>query len=178
MIKDGFYRNKKDDKMTLLITQSDEGEDYIEGFNEKGIVKRYKRKTFLSKYKLENPSYLGLEKHLIQYANQVPEVSAVIQQILRRLHPGGYFHVGDVVFGTKEIEYYIQENRMGDLLEVPLEIIDISKLSGYGNMVYIISLKSIYNTRPSDKAMCIPMYQDRYSKIDAYACLRRYNMPY
>ena len=173
-----LYRDKSNPENTYLLSSVDEYTKTCIGFDKKGKIKELKIETFKKRYSVIKPDYSNLEKHLIQYALQNSEVSLVLQQILRRIHPGGYFHIGDIVFGTQEIGYYTNVRRCEDLIELPLEIVDI--LNCAGGMAYLVMLKSLYTNRKEDKndLICLPMYQDRYSKIDAYACLRRYNMPY
>ena len=179
MIKlDTLYRNNKNSEITFFaVCHSTYKEEEITGYLRDGTEKVYKLKYFKKNFTPVLPDYSVLEKHLLEYINQVPEVESVFQQILRRLHPGGYFHVGDIVYGTKEIGYYASHHRLEELISIPLEIVEIIKANEDSTTTRFIVMKQKHSISREEK-LCIPIYQDRYSKIDAYACLKRYDMPY
>ena len=173
-----LYRCKTDNSVTFLLDESDE--EYVSGYLKDGIAKEYSKKYFDKNFVLEKFDYSSLDKHIMQYITTVPELSPVLKQICRRLHPGGYFHVGDIVFGTENIGYYSPRDKDygSGLIDYPMTITEIKRVTD-SSTAYIIGMCPNYNIHDMvNKTLYIPMYQDRYSKIDAYACLRRYDLPY
>lgn len=183
MIKtEALYRRKNNPEETFLAYEIQT--TYLTGGKEKitvsGFLKNGESKSYTKEYLLKNfiidlPDYGPMKEHIVQYSDQVPAVKKLFRQLCRRFHPGGYFHVGDLVYGTDSIGYYSTDTRYDRLIELPLKIIDIQSMPS--STAKIIVLESKYGTIETQR-VCIPMYQDRYSEIDAYACLRRYDMPY
>lgn len=181
MIKANYlYRKKNNPEKTFLVTNIEFDLDKVKvvGYTNKGFRKYYDisyfKRNFIQEKELDYSNY---KDNLLQYAEQVPEIKSVLEQICRRLHPGGYFHPGDIVFATQEIGWYLRGNpTKDDCLDSPYVIKDIIQVEE-SLTTYIVILEAQFNTRKSEN-LCIPMYQDRYSRNDAYACLRRYDMPY
>lgn len=180
MIKVGdLYRNIKDNSITFLVDDDDPYDDSVYGYLKNGVSKSFSKKYFNKNFVHEQIDYSVLDKHIMQYITTVPELSSIRDQICRRLHPGGYFHVGDIVFGTENIGYYSSKPYDFRHIQYPMKIIEIT-LAVDSSTVYIIRMEPVYDCNPENynKDLYMPMYQDRYSKIDAYACLRRYDLPY
>lgn len=173
-----LYRCKTDDSITFLLDLGESDEESVVGYLKDGITKSYTKKYFDKNFVLEKFDYSNLDKHILQYITTVPELSPVLEQICRRLHPGGYFHVGDIVFGTENIGYYSQRDYDFRLIDYPMTITEIKRATD-SSTAFIIGMNPNYEVYELvNKTLYMPMYLDRYSKIDAYACLRRYDLPY
>jgi len=174
-----LYREKKNPENTFFVSKFscwDDGE-VISGYTNNGIEKTYKKKYFCSHFIVDKPNYSSIEEHILPFLTQTPELNEILNRLCRRFHPGGYFHVGDIVYGTKCICYYIPHYDYDhDLIDYPMKITDIREINSYSTAKLIL-MEGVYKIR-QDSELSIPMYQDRYSNIDAYACLRRYDMPY
>ena len=130
--------------------------------------------TFLKNYEKVTPDYNKLLPAFLDFAMNDKELKRKLMILARRLHPGGYFHVGDVVYVTSPLCLNLDDFRYGRCLERPYQIESINP-EGSIPLLSIITLRSI---EWHDEQIRVPMYADRFIPTDAYTCLRRYDMPY
>lgn len=127
----------------------------------------------LKNYELVRFDLTSLVPNFLEYAKYDATLRNGIETIARRLHPGGYFHVGDYVY-IVSFEFIRDSISFRNPMEHPYKITDISPDKEIP-LVEILKLESVYYAK---QIMTIPMYRDRISSVDAYSCLRRYDLPY
>lgn len=112
---------------------------------------------------------------LLQYlSNTNTSIYRSLEVIARRLHPGGYFQVGCIVFIISPLFLCETDLRYGQTCEKPYEIINIYPSVDVPLLNFLV-LESKYYQKDTIE---VPMYHDRISEVDAYSCLRRYDLPY
>ena len=170
-----LFRSKKDPDKTFLVYEEDFRGKLL-GVNSDGISKSYTTQYLNKNFEPEIPDYSKFGDQLLRLAQEDPVLLQSLQQICRRLHPGGYFHKGDKVFAVKKYPFFETKDRdIQDLINWPLEIVDF--IDSKTSTVRLMILNPLYRTDNSI-VYRIPIYLDGYYEVDAFACLRRYNMPY
>ena len=161
---------------SIRTNYSSEGKkDYIcilnsNGKREKDILES----TFLKNYKKVTPDYSKLLPVFLHFAMNDQELRRRLMILARRLHPGGYFHEGNIVYVTSPLCLNPDDIRYGRYLERSYKIESIEP-DGSIPLLSIITLRS---TEWYEEQVKVPMYADRFIPTDAYTCLRRYDMPY
>ena len=120
-------------------------------------------------------------RRIISQLQHTSEFRNLHNAILRRLHPGGYFKVGDLVHFT--IAWYTGSDlsKFLDISRVPFQVIDIYEARKEWGMS-MIRIKR-YSGQPDVKLSKgydyeFPMYSDKLTITDAFYCLRKYGSPY
>ena len=195
-----FYSLKKKDtgEIVTIVSQSwgsHEGHKYTL-VGKDGIPKVLSESTVKKNY--DPVDYPNL-KETLKVVEGLFETSTMLQRaifpIMRRLHPGCYFNVGDLVHLTspvpKEYDHFSSEGFSAysgstTFIVVGIEDNDLyfRGSSGEGEAIGNIRIckwkgKGIPLDRyDSSGDICIPLFKDRFSQDDAYFYLQRFDQPY
>lgn len=143
--------------------------------------------VFYDKYEKVIPDFSGLIPNLLEFALNDFSLKQGLLKLARRLHPGGYFHVGDYVFIIKE---YLNEHlfESGENRERPFKIISIDNMGPLSQLITIAPSRSWYKSGVEEEGdensfkesgkIRIPLYLDKFESNDAFTCLRRYDISY
>ena len=132
---------------------------------------------FLRSYEKIVPDYKSLIPGMIDLIINDPDspLQKEVQKLARRLHPGGYFHEGCYVYIVSPIVLDPTDFRYGSNIDRSYLIEKITEDSSIP-LLYNLELRSQYWNM--GEKITVPMYLDRFIEIDAFTCLRRYDMPY
>lgn len=176
------WKNKKTGKIVFVQDQitnygSSEIKTIVKVLDSEGQqLSDIKAETFQKNYEKVEFEIERLLPSLLQYLSDTSLYSK-LEVIARRLHPGGYFQIGCTVFITSPLFLDESDLRYGyaaSTCEKPYKITNI-RPSETIPLLNILTLESVYYRKETIE---VPMYLDRISEIDAYSCLRRYDMPY
>jgi hypothetical protein len=174
------WKNKKTGKIVFVQDQitsygSSEVKAVVKILDSEGQqLSDIKVETFQKNYEKIEFEIEKLLPSLLQYLSDTSLYSK-LEVIARRLHPGGYFQVGCTVFITSPL--FLDDSDLkyaASTCEKPYQITNIQP-SNTIPLLNILTLESKYYRKETIE---VPMYLDRISEIDAYSCLRRYDMPY
>lgn len=120
-------------------------------------------------------------RRIISQLQHTKEFRELHNAILRRLHPGGYFKVGDLVHFTMSWYTGGDINRYINFSRVPFKITDIYNVHRQWG-VSMVRIKR-YSGQPiispgEGYDYEFPMYSDKLTTTDAFYCLRKYGSPY
>ena len=174
------WKNKKTGKIVFVQDQiniygSSEVKTIVKVLDSEGQqLSDIRAETFQKNYEKVEFEIERLLPSLLQYLSD-SSLYSKLEVIARRLHPGGYFQSGCTVFITSPL--FLDESDFkyaGSTCEKPYKITNI-RPSDTIPLLNLLTLESIYYRKETIE---VPMYLDRISEIDAYSCLRRYDMPY
>ena len=157
--------------------------DYIRVLDGSGVQKEeIAEKEFREKYEQIIPDFSNIIPNLLELALNDYLLRTAVFKLARRLHPGGYFHVGDHVY---IISGYLNEQlfETGENRETPYKIISIDVIAPLLQLVTIIPSNK-WDSESEDEdsynhtKIKLPLYLDKFDSNDAFTCLRRYDMPY
>lgn len=184
-------KNKNTGEIVTIVGESwgCRGHDYT-------VIGKTGKKVVLSEKALKKNytpvEYPDLDKVLKVVAG-IFDTSQTIRRaifpIMRRLHPGGYFNVGDLVF--MDAPYITREadnisslgwnSYTGTTTFIIRDIIpDFSKGDGYDSVVIAPwrGPKVALDKYDGINDIAIPISTDRYTEQDAYFYLHRFDQPY
>jgi hypothetical protein len=173
------WKNKKTGKIVFVKDQvlsyrNSKPESVVEVLDSEGQqLNDIKTEDFQKNYEKIEFDIERLLPSLLQYLSD-SSLYSKLEIIARRLHPGGYFQVGCTVFIASPL--FLDENdlRRATICEKSYKITNI-RPSETIPLLSILTLESVYYRKETIE---VPMYLDRISEVDAYSCLRRYDMPY
>ncbi len=138
---------------------------------------------FREKYEQVIPDFSNIIPNLLELALNDYQLREAVFKLARRLHSGGYFHVGDYVYiiGKEYLNEHMIET--GENREIPYKIISIDVIAPLLQLVTIVPSNrwdsdSEDEDRYNHKKIKLPLYLDKFDSNDAFTCLRRYDMPY
>jgi hypothetical protein len=172
------WKNKKTGEIVFvldqIITYGSKQESIVKVLDSGGQqLSDIKTENFQKNYEKIEFEVERLLQSLLQYLSD-SSLYSKLEIIARRLHPGGYFQVGCTVFITSPLFLDVNDFRRASSCEKPYKITNI-RPSETIPLLRILTLESVYYRKETIE---VPMYLDRISEIDAYSCLRRYDMPY
>lgn len=135
---------------------------------------------FREKYEKVFPDLSHILPNLLELALNDYLLRETMFKLARRLHPGGYFHVGNYVYILSEyISDYLIER--GENRERPYKIISIDNVAPLVQLVTIVRSNNWEQQEDDEDHVDrkkIPLYLDKFDSNDAFTCLRRYDLPY
>lgn len=191
-----YSLKKKDTGEIVTITSqswgSSDGRKYTV-VGKDGVPKVLSESTVEKNY--EPVTYPNL-KEALKVVEGLFETSYMLQKaifpIMRRLHPGNYFNLGDLVHITspipKEYDHFSTEGYRpcsGTTVFIIVRIEDstYSRYTGGGESMGMIGIcrwrgKGVPLDSYDSEDICIPIFKDRFSQDDAYFYLQRFDQPY
>jgi hypothetical protein len=176
----------------LSVSYGSNGTEYVVSKGD-GIIRKYKEKAFKKKFENFEADF----SHIIPIMSELLKTSEAARRIIhplaRRLHPGGYFQKGVLVYFQydgysessvpedirKEI-YYGSYGNYESRMFIVLDIRDSFESSGYREWGRINIARWRGPKVPIEDYTCsysLPICKNDF-EIDAYYYLKRYDMPY
>ena len=184
--------------LSIMCVSYGSGESEYVVAGKDGVHKRYKETTFRKKYEEVNVDFSHVLPVITELVKTNDAAKRIVYPLARRLHPGGYFQPGCLVFF--QYDGYSEK-------AVPEEIRQSVMYGSYGNSAsrtfIVLSIEDDPSSRYRDYddprefgRIRIARYRgpkvslDKYSidyylplsktgfEIDAYYFLKRYDMPY
>lgn len=178
------WKNKKTNEIIKFISKtfgSSPLESTINFRDSKGDSCKISEENFIKEYEPVQVDFQKFQVELVEFCKSTRGLKNILEAVLRRYHPGGYFHEGDKVFITDAPLLFSSDTpglrcwTVGP--DYPLVIHKIERLDIDRFKIYVerVSIKPQYY---ADCSYCFDAWVDKIVPLDAFWTLQRYDQPY